>query len=73
MNEAVTAMNDLMKEVPKTEKVLQAAKENIRKNLASERITQDDIIFNYLATQRLGLITDYRKDIYDKVEIAYVR
>ena len=67
MNDALTAMNDLLKQLPKTEKVLHAARENIRKNLASERITQDDIVFNYLAAQRLGLNTDYRKDIYEKV------
>lgn len=68
MNDALAAMNDLLKQLPKTEKVLDAARENIRKNLASERITQDDIVFNYLATQRLGLNTDYRKDIYEKVK-----
>lgn len=68
MNEAVGAMNDLLKDLPKAEKLLDAAKDNIRKNLASERITQDDIILNYLAAQRLGLSTDYRKGIYDNVE-----
>ena len=68
MNEAVAAMNDLMKELPKIEQILAAAKENIRKNLASERVTQDDIIFSYLGAKRLGLNTDYRKDIYEKVE-----
>ena len=67
MNEAVSAMNELIKDLPKTEKVLEAAKESIKKNLASERITQDDISFSYLAAKRLGLSTDYRKDIYDKV------
>lgn len=68
MTEAIGAMNELMKDLPKTEKVLQAAKENIRKSIASERITQDDIIFTYLAAQRLGLNSDYRKDIYEQVE-----
>lgn len=67
MNEAVSAMNELMKELPRSEKVLEGAKESIKKNLASERITQDDIIFSYLAARRLGLSTDYRKDIYEKV------
>ena len=68
MGEAVAAMNDLMTNLPKTDQVLAAAKESIRKNLASERITQDDIIFSYLSAKRLGLTTDYRKDIYEKVE-----
>lgn len=67
MNEAVSAMNDLIKDLPKTKQVLESAKENIRKNLASERITQDDIIFSYLAAKRLGLNADFRKDIYNGV------
>ena len=33
----------------------------------SERIIQDDIIFSYLSAKRLGLETDYRKDVYEKV------
>jgi predicted Zn-dependent peptidase len=67
MNDAVTAMNDLMKDLPKTQQILESGKENIKKNLASERITQDDIIFSYLAAKRLGLNSDYRKDIYNGV------
>jgi predicted Zn-dependent peptidase len=68
MNDALAAMNELMKDLPKTDRVLQDAKESIRKNIASERITQDDIVFSYLAAQRLGQNSDYRKDIYDKVQ-----
>jgi predicted Zn-dependent peptidase len=67
MNEAVAAMNELLTNLPKTENVLQSAKASISKNIASERIIQDDIIFSYLSAKRLGLETDYRKDVYEKV------
>lgn len=67
MEEAVAAMNELLQDLPKTEPALVAAKESIRKDIASQRITQDAIIFNYLAAKRLGLDSDYRKDIYQKV------
>ena len=67
MDEAVSAMNDLMNNLPKTQKILESAQDNIKKNLASERVTQDDIIFSYLASKRLGLNSDYRKDIYNQV------
>lgn len=67
MNEAVAAMNDLLTNLPRTDGILQAARESIRKNISSERITQDDIIFSYLAARRLGLDTDYRKSIYEHV------
>lgn len=67
MNEAVQAMNELLTDLPKTEKALNAAKESIRQDIASQRITQDGIIFSFLAAKRLGLETDYRKSIYEKV------
>jgi predicted Zn-dependent peptidase len=67
MNDAVSAMNELITTLPKTEKLFEASKGAIRKNIASERITQDDIVFSYLAAKRLGLEKDYRKDVYEKV------
>jgi predicted Zn-dependent peptidase len=67
MNEAVTAMNELLTDLPKTEKALEGARESIRKDIASQRVTQDAIIFNYLAAKRLGIETDYRKEVYEKV------
>jgi predicted Zn-dependent peptidase len=67
MNDALAAMNELMTELPRTDKLISVAKENIRKNLASERITQDDIVFSYLSAKRLGLDYDYRKNIYENV------
>jgi predicted Zn-dependent peptidase len=68
MNDAVSAMNELLTDLPQTQQALQAAKESIRHDIASQRITQDGIIFSYLSAKRLGLETDYRKSIYDKVE-----
>lgn len=67
MNEAVTAMNELLTELPRTDKALEAARASILNDIASQRITQDDIIFSYLAAKRLGLEKDYRKDIYENV------
>jgi predicted Zn-dependent peptidase len=67
MNEAVAAMNELLTTLPRTEKTLEAARQSIRQDIASERITQDQIIFSYLAAKRLGLNTDYRKNIYEQV------
>ena len=67
MSEAVTAMNELLTDLPKAEQGLQAAKESIRHDIASQRITQDQIVFSYLSAKRLGLDTDYRKEVYEKV------
>jgi predicted Zn-dependent peptidase len=67
MGEAIGAMNELLNDLPKTEQAMAAAKESIRHDIASQRVTQDDIIFSYLAAKRLGLESDYRKVIYEKV------
>src|SRR3954469_24623136 len=53
MNDAVLAMNELLNDLPKTEQALEAARESIRHDIASQRITKDDIIFSYLAAKRL--------------------
>jgi predicted Zn-dependent peptidase len=67
MTEAVTAMNELLTDLPRTEKALDVARESIRHDIASQRITQDGIIFSYIAAKRLGISKDYRKDIYERI------
>jgi predicted Zn-dependent peptidase len=67
MNEAIAAMNELLNELPKTEEALMASKESIRQDIASQRITKEAIIFNYLSGKRLGLNSDFRKKVYETV------
>ena len=67
MADAIGAMNELLNELPQSEQALAAAKESIRHDIASQRVTQDAIIFSYLAAKRLGLNSDYRKRIYETV------
>ena len=40
----------------------------MKKDIQTERITQDNIIFNYLAAKELGLSEDPRKTIYSSVD-----
>lgn len=67
MNDAIAAMNELLNGLPKTEEALEASKESIRQDIASQRITKDAIIFNYLSSKRLGLNSDFRKTVYETV------
>ncbi|TWR29360.1 insulinase family protein [Mucilaginibacter pallidiroseus] len=67
MNEAIKSMNDLINNMPQSEKGLIAAKDNIRKSIETERVTQDGIIFSYLAAQRKGLDYDERKNTFNEV------
>ncbi|MDR2234890.1 MAG: insulinase family protein [Chryseobacterium sp.] len=65
-NESTTAMNELLTTLPKSEQLFETAKSGLKKSIASERVTQDGIIFSYLKAQRLGNNTDIRKNVYEQ-------
>ncbi len=68
MGEAISAMNELLNELPHTEEAFLVAKEGIRQDIASDRMLKDNIIFSYLSNLKLGLTTDNRKFIYESLK-----
>lgn len=68
MNDAIKSMNELINNLPKADKLFDDAKTAIKKDIESERITDEGVIFNYLDNERLGINTDIRKDIYTNVD-----
>jgi len=64
-NDAVSGMNELLTELPQSDKALENAREGLRKSLATERITQDGILFSYLSAERMGRDYDLRKRVYE--------
>lgn len=66
LKEAVGGMNELLNTLPESGVAFDNAKLSLRKSLASERISQDGILFSYLSAQKLGNSVDNRKLIYDK-------
>ena len=71
-NESIVAMNELLNDLPNVEENIKFAKAGIKKDIETERITQDGIIFNYLTAQRKGLNYDIRKKTYEAVDkISY--
>lgn len=67
-NESIVAMNELLNDLPSVENNMQAARSGLKKDIETERITQDGIIFNYLASERRGLKEDIRKKIYENAD-----
>lgn len=67
-NDAVSAMNALLTKMPELPENLNLAKTQVKKDIQTERITQDDIIFRYLAAKQLGLKDDIRKQVYANVD-----
>ncbi|WP_213197425.1 M16 family metallopeptidase [Cloacibacterium caeni] len=75
-NDATVAMNELLTKMPELTKNLELAKNQVKKDIQTERITQDGIIYNYLNAKNLGLTDDIRKKMYetvDKITMADVK
>jgi predicted Zn-dependent peptidase len=67
MNDAVKGMNELLNELPQSDKAFATAKTSIKNDIETERITRDGILFSYLAAQRKGINYDLRKDQYQAI------
>ena len=65
--ESIIAMNELLHEMPASDKLLQASKESILKNIETQRTTKTAIFFKYDSNQRLGLAYDINQDIYSQI------
>ncbi len=68
MGEAITGMNELLNDIPQSETALATAKKSIKQDIETGRITQDGIIFSYLAAKKMGLDYDIRKDVYRSID-----
>ncbi|MGZ3901373.1 MAG: insulinase family protein, partial [Bacteroidia bacterium] len=66
--DAMKGMSDLLDEIPKAEGSFNSAKELVLQEMRTQRITKSQILFDYLKAQQLGLTTDIRKDIFEKVK-----
>ena len=68
MNEAIISMNELLNELPTTEQNFLNAVKSQRKDIETQRILKDAIIFNYLNAKKKGLNEDIRKFIYTELD-----
>ncbi|MEH6304932.1 insulinase family protein [Olivibacter sp. CPCC 100613] len=68
LKEAIAGMNELLQNLPASEKVFNTSKEGLLRSLETSRITEDGIIYSFLNAQRLGIDYDMRKKVYDEVK-----
>lgn len=66
--QAIPAMNQLLTELPFSEKSFSQAQQAIRNNIAASRISKSQILFDYLTAQRRGIDLDLRRPVYEEVE-----
>ena len=66
MKDAITAMRELLNEMPKAEQQFEGSRVSVLKQLETERITKTRAFFDYLNAKDLGLDYDIRESIYKK-------
>jgi predicted Zn-dependent peptidase len=67
MEEAIETFNNILHEMPESEKAFSIAKESILTNIRTERILRGDILWSYLNARQFGYTTDPRRDIFEKI------
>jgi predicted Zn-dependent peptidase len=68
LSQAFDAMNDLIENMPESEKNWDIGRTSIKQNLEANRITKTNILFNYQTALKRGLNYDTRKDVYQSID-----
>ncbi|MCF8279018.1 MAG: insulinase family protein [Bacteroidales bacterium] len=70
MPDAIKAMQEIIEDMPVSDKQIAQAIESIEKKIETSRITKDGIYWNYRLAKDRGFDRDIRKDVYDRMQIA---
>lgn len=68
MNDAIKGMNELLNDLPQSAQRFDLAMSAEKKDLETQRITKDGIIFSYLNEQKKGFEKDMRKEVYESLD-----
>lgn len=67
MLDAMKAFDEIINNMPESEKAFNLAKDALITQLRTQRITKYNVLWAYLDAQDLGLEVDSRKELYEKV------
>jgi len=67
-NDAVSAMNELLNNLPSNAESFEQAKQSILSGLEAERIIKGNVFFSYLEAKDLGINYDYRSMLYNRIQ-----
>lgn len=65
MNDAIAGMNELLNQLPENKQGLEIQRKSLMKDIETERIEKEGIIYTYLALQKKGIDYDQRKEEYE--------
>ncbi len=70
MVDAIKAMQEIIEDMPVSEKQIEQAIESIEKKIETSRITKDNIYWTYRTTKQRGYDHDLRRDVYEQMKNA---
>ncbi len=68
MKESITAMQELLTTLPKSEKLFSNSKAGIKNTIATTRTMKTNILFSYLNAQKKGINYDMNEKMYNTVD-----
>ena len=68
VQQAVEAFDEIIEDMPRSEKAFDLAKSGILANLESKRTTKSNILWGYLEYEKFGLKEDINKTVYEGVK-----
>ncbi len=68
LKDAITAMTEIIENMPIAEKQIEQARNSVMKKIESERVNPNNLYWNYRANLDKGFDYDIRKDVYEKVK-----
>jgi predicted Zn-dependent peptidase len=70
LKDAITAMRDIIENMPASESQIEQARQSVLKTLESERITRANIYWTYRSNLDKGITNDIRKPQYEVIQTA---
>ena len=67
MNDCLEVFDQIVEDMPQSEKAFDIARESILKRLSTERTLRENVLHYYVGCQDLGLDHDPNRDIYERV------
>lgn len=67
MDDALKAFHQIINDMPLSENAFNLAKEGLITRLSTDRIIKENVLWAYINAQDLGLKTDSRKELFEKV------
>ena len=68
VEQAVKAFDEIIEDMPRSEKAFELAKSGILANLESQRTTKANILWGYLEYEKFGLTEDINKTLYEGIQ-----